>query len=309
MKVRIGTRGSRLALVQAEAVAGGLRKRGARVQIVSIRTSGDQLATVPLADFGGKALFIKEVEDALLAGHVDVAVHSLKDMPAALPPGLTLAAFPRREDPADVLVTRDGRGLDDLPAGARVGTSSLRRRVLLTRLRPDLRDEPIRGNVDTRLRKLAEGQYDALVLARAGLLRLGIEPPGMVRLPVDTFLPAAGQGILGVEARAGEGPLLELLATLDHTETRIQAEAERAFLHRLGAGCHTPVAGFARLDGPALSVAGFVASGDGATVLTAAVSGSPSGARALGEKLAEELLARGAGALLVADGTSREGER
>jgi len=309
MKVRIGTRGSRLALVQAEAVAGGLRKRGARVQIVSIRTSGDQLATVPLADFGGKALFIKEVEDALLAGHVDVAVHSLKDMPAALPPGLTLAAFPRREDPADVLVTRDGRGLDDLPAGARVGTSSLRRRVLLTRLRPDLRDEPIRGNVDTRLRKLAEGQYDALVLARAGLLRLGIEPPGMVRLPVDTFLPAAGQGILGVEARVGEGPLLELLATLDHTETRIQAEAERAFLHRLGAGCHTPVAGFARLDGPALSVAGFVASGDGATVLTAAVSGSPSGARALGEKLAEELLARGAGALLIADGTSREGER
>ena len=230
MKVRIGTRGSRLALVQAEAVAAGLRARGARVEIVAIRTSGDQLATVPLADFGGKALFIKEVEDALLAGHVDVAVHSLKDMPAALPPGLTLAAFPRREDPADVLVTRDGRGLDDLPPGARVGTSSLRRRVLLQRMRPDLLDVPIRGNVDTRLRKLADGQYDALVLARAGLVRLGIEPPAMVRLPVDTFLPAAGQGILGVEARAGEAPLLELLATLDHTETLIQAEAERAFL-------------------------------------------------------------------------------
>jgi hydroxymethylbilane synthase len=309
MKVRIGTRGSRLALVQAEAVAAGLRARGARVEIVSIRTSGDQLATVPLADFGGKALFIKEVEDALLAGHVDVAVHSLKDMPAALPPGLTLAAFPRREDPADVLVTRDGRGLDDLPAGARVGTSSLRRRVLLQRMRPDLLDVPIRGNVDTRLRKLAEGQYDALVLARAGLVRLGIEPSGMVRLPVDTFLPAAGQGILGVEARAGEAPLLELLATLDHTETRIQAEAERAFLHRLGAGCHTPVAGFARLDGAALSVAGLVASVDGATVLTATVSGAPAAARALGEKLAEELLARGAGALLVADGSHREGER
>jgi hydroxymethylbilane synthase len=140
MKVRIGTRGSRLALVQAEAVAAGLRARGAKVEIVSIRTSGDQLATVPLADFGGKALFIKEVEDALLAGHVDVAVHSLKDMPAALPPGLTLAAFPRREDPSDVLVTRDGRGLDDLPTGARVGTSSLRRRVLLQRMR-----RPARG--------------------------------------------------------------------------------------------------------------------------------------------------------------------
>lgn len=309
MKVRIGTRGSRLALVQAEAVAAGLRARGAVVEIVPIRTSGDQLAEVALADFGGKALFIKEVEDALRVGHVDVAVHSLKDMPADLPPGLTLAAFPPREDPADVLVTRDGRGLADLPAGARVGTSSLRRRVLLLRMRPDLRDEPIRGNVDTRLRKLAEGHYDGIVLARAGLLRLGIEPPGTLSLPVDQFPPAAGQGILGVEARAGEAPLLELLATLDHTETRIQAEAERAFLHRLGAGCHTPVAGFARLDGAALSVAGLVASVDGATVLTATVSGAPAAARALGEKLAEELLARGAGALLVTDGSHREGER
>ena len=309
MRVRIGTRGSRLALVQAESVAAGLRAHGAAVEIVPIRTSGDQLAQVALADFGGKALFIKEVEDALRAGHVDAAVHSLKDMPAALPAELTLAAFPPREDPADVLVTRDGRGLGDLPAGARVGTSSLRRRVLLLRMRPDLHDEPIRGNVDTRLQKLADGRYDAIVLARAGLLRLGIDPPEAVRLPVEEFLPAAGQGILGVEARAGEGRLLELLATLDHTETRIQAEAERAFLHRLGAGCHTPVAGFARLDGPALSMAGLVASVDGATVLTAAVSGAPSAARALGEKLADELLARGAGALLVVDGSSREGVR
>ena len=305
MKVRIGTRGSRLALVQAEAVAAGLRARGADVEIVPIRTSGDQLARVALADFGGKALFIKEIEDALLAGRVDVAVHSLKDMPAALPDGLALAAFPPREDPADVLVTRDGGGLADLPAGARVGTSSLRRLVLLRRLRPDLRGEPIRGNVDTRLQRLAEGRYDAIVLARAGLLRLGIEPRGARPLAVDEFLPAAGQGILGVEARAGEGPLLELLATLDHTETRIQAEAERAFLLRLGAGCHTPVAGFARLDGSALSVAGLVASEDGSAVLTGTVSGAPSAARALGEKLAEELLARGAGALLDADDQRR----
>jgi hydroxymethylbilane synthase len=310
MKVRIGTRGSRLALVQAESVAAGLRARGAAVEIVPIRTSGDQLAQVALADFGGKALFIKEVEDALLAGQVDVAVHSLKDMPAALPAGLTLAAFPPREDPADALVTRDGSRLADLPPGARVGTSSLRRRVLLRRLRPDLRDEPIRGNVDTRLQRLAEGRYDALVIARAGLLRLGITPAGATRLPVEEFLPAAGQGILGVEARAGEAGLLELLATLDHTETRIQADAERAFLLRLGAGCHTPVAGFARLDGAALSVAGLVASEDGATVLTGTVSGAPSAARALGEKLADELLARGAGALLDADGQRRrKGER
>ncbi len=305
MRVRIGTRGSRLALAQAESVAEGLRARGAEVELVPIRTSGDQLAQVALADFGGKALFVKEIEEALLAGRVDVAVHSLKDMPAALPPGLGLAAFPPREDPADVLVTRDGGRLADLPAGARVGTSSLRRRVLLMRLRPDLRDEPIRGNVDTRLQQLAAGRYDALVMARAGLRRLGLEPAGATPLPVDEFLPAAGQGILGVEARAGEGPLLELLATLDHTETRIQAEAERAFLLRLGAGCHTPVAGFARLNGSALSVSGLVASEDGRTVLTAAVSGPPSSARALGEKLAEELLARGAAAVLAADGERR----
>jgi hydroxymethylbilane synthase len=305
MRVRIGTRGSRLALAQAESVAAGLRARGAEVEIVPIRTSGDQLVQLALADFGGKALFVKEIEEALLAGRVDVAVHSLKDMPAALPAGLGLAAFPPREDPADVLVTRDGGRLADLSPGARVGTSSLRRRVLLMRLRPDLRDEPIRGNVDTRLQQLAAGRYDALVMARAGLRRLGLEPAGATPLPVDEFLPAAGQGILGVEARAGEGPLLELLATLDHTETRIQAEAERAFLLRLGAGCHTPVAGFARLNGSALSVSGLVASEDGSAVLTAMVSGPPSSARALGEKLAEELLARGAAAVLAADGERR----
>ncbi len=309
MKVRLGTRGSRLALAQAEAVAAGLRAQGADVEIVAIRTSGDQLAQVALADFGGKALFVKEIEEALLAGRVDVAVHSLKDMPAALPGGLHLAAFPPREDPADALVTRAGGGLATLPKGARVGTSSLRRRVLLRRLRPDLRDEPIRGNVDTRLQRLAEGRYDAIVMACAGLRRLGLAPAGAVALPPDEFLPAAGQGILGVEAREGDGALLELLATLDHTETRIQAEAERAFLLRLGAGCHTPVAGFARQDGAALSVSGLVASEDGGTVLTAMVSGAPSSARALGEKLADELLARGAGALLAADASRRREER
>ena len=309
MKVRLGTRGSRLALAQAESVAGGLRARGTEVEIVPIRTSGDRLAQAALADFGGKALFVKEIEEALVAGRVDVAVHSLKDMPAMLPGGLVLAAFPPREDPADVLVTREGGGLGSLPAGARVGTSSLRRRVLLQRLRPDLRDEPIRGNVDTRLQRLAEGRVDALVVARAGLARLGMEPPGAARLSEDEFLPAAGQGILGVEAREDDAALLELLATLDHTETRIQAEAERAFLLRLGAGCHTPVAGFARQDGSALAMSGLVASEDGRTVLTASVSGASASARALGAKLADELLAQGAAALLAADANRRREER
>jgi hydroxymethylbilane synthase len=309
VRVRLGTRGSRLALAQAESVAAGLRARGAEVEIVPIRTSGDRLAQAALADFGGKALFVKEIEEALVAGRVDVAVHSLKDMPAMLPGGLLLAAFPPREDPADVLVTREGGGLGSLFAGARVGTSSLRRRVLLQRLRPDLRDEPIRGNVDTRLQRLAEGRVDALVVARAGLARLGIEPPGAARLSEDEFLPAAGQGILGVEAREDDRALLELLAALDHTETRIQAEAERAFLLRLGAGCHTPVAGFARQDGSALGMSGLVASEDGRTVLTASVSGASASARALGVKLADELLAQGATALLDADANRRREER
>ena len=309
MKVRLGTRGSRLALAQAESVAGGLRARGTEVEIVPIRTSGDRLAQAALADFGGKALFVKEIEEALVAGRVDVAVHSLKDMPAMLLGGLVLAAFPPREDPADVLVTREGGGLGTLPAGARVGTSSLRRRVLLRRLRPDLRDEPIRGNVDTRLQRLAEGRVDALIVARAGLARLGMEPPGAARLSEDEFLPAAGQGILGVEAREDDAALLELLATLDHTETRIQAEAERAFLLRLGAGCHTPVAGFARQDGSALAMSGLVASEDGRTVLTASVSGASASARAPGAKLADELLAQGATALLAADANRRREER
>jgi hydroxymethylbilane synthase len=300
MRVRLGTRGSRLALVQAEEVATALRARGATVEVVTVRTSGDRLASVALADFGGKALFVKEIEEALLDGRVDVAVHSLKDMPARLPDELCLAAFPPREDPADVLVTRTGVGLDELPAGAVVGTSSLRRSVLLRAARPDIRAEPIRGNVDTRLQKLADGLYDGVVMALAGLRRLQLGLERARPLPLDTFLPAVGQGVLGVEARRRDGDLLALLRSVDDTETRVQAEAERAFLQRLGAGCHTPVAGLARLEGGALSVSGLVASLDARTLLTATVTGPVSSAERLGEKLADELLARGARAILEA---------
>jgi hydroxymethylbilane synthase len=305
MKVRLGTRGSRLALAQADEVAAGLRAGGADVEIVPIRTSGDRLERVALADFGGKALFVKEVEEALLEGRVDVGVHSLKDMPAALSPGLCLAAFPPREDPMDVLVTPGGGSLAELPAGAVVGTSSLRRRVLLQAARPDLRPELIRGNVDTRLGKLAEGLYDGIILAAAGLRRLELPLDGAWPLPVDIFPPAPGQGILGVEAREADGPLLELLHALDHTETRVQAEAERSFLRHLGAGCHTPVAGLARIKGGVLTVSGLVASVDGATMLRASVSGPPAAAERLGQKLADELLARGARAVLESSETDK----
>jgi hydroxymethylbilane synthase len=300
MNVRLGTRGSRPALVQCEQVAAALRAHGARVEVVVIRTSGDRLAQVALADFGGKALFVKEIEEALLASQVDVGVHSLKDMPAALPAGLVLAAFPAREDPADVLLTRGPGGWDGLPRGARVGTSSLRRRALVLARRPDLRPEPIRGNVETRIEKLGAGACDATILAAAGLRRLGLAPPHLTALPVEEFVPAVGQGILAVEAREADREVLELLRRLDDTRSRSEAVAERAFLERLGADCHTPVAGHARHDGSALTLTGVVASLDGLTVVRSQATGEPRKAEQLGASVAGELLAKGAKALLDA---------
>jgi hydroxymethylbilane synthase len=300
MKLRLGTRGSRLALAQCEEVADALRATGADVEIVVIKTSGDRLAQVALADFGGKALFVKEIEEALLGGQVDVGVHSLKDMPAALPAGLTLGAYPPREDPGDVLLTRAPGGWDALPAGAAVGTSSLRRRALVLARRPDLRTKPIRGNVETRVDKLAAGAYDAIVLASAGLRRLGVDPPHVTPLDVGEFVPAVGQGILAVEAREADREVLELLRRLDDTRSRSEALAERAFLSRLGADCHTPVAGHAQSDGSALTLTGVVASLDGTTMLRAGATGPSREAERLGVALADELLAKGAKALLDA---------
>jgi len=300
MKVRLGTRGSRLALVQCEQVAAALRAHGAEPEIVVIRTSGDRLAQAALADFGGKALFVKEIEEALLAGRVDVGVHSLKDMPAVLPEGLVLAAFPAREDPADALLARGPGGWDALSRGARVGTSSLRRRALTLARRPDLRPEPIRGNVETRMAKVTSGVYDATILAVAGLRRLGLTPAHLTPLPMEEFVPAVGQGILAVEAREADRELLELLERLDDTRSRSEAQAERAFLGGLGADCHTPMAGHARHEGSSLVLTGIVASVDGTTVLRARVAGPPAEAVALGAAAAGDLMAKGARALLDA---------
>lgn len=302
MRVRIGTRSSRLALAQAEPIATALRAGGIEVEIVAIRTSGDRLARVALADFGGKALFVKEIEEALIAGEIDLGVHSLKDVPAALPDGLCLGAYPARDDPRDVLVGRGPGGLAALPAGAVVGTSSLRRQVLLRTQRPDLRVEPIRGNVDTRLRRLAAGEYAALVVAQAGLNRLGVRAEHGSPLPPSTFIPAVGQGILGIEVRASDGRLLELLGRVDHTETRMEALAERAFLRTLGAGCHTPVAGWARVDGDRIVLVALVASRDGDRVLRRTESGPACAPEAVGARVARELLAAGAADLLRDDG-------
>jgi len=287
--------------VQTQSVADALATLGrVETEIVVIKTSGDRMAQAALADFGGKALFVKEIEDALQSGQVDLAVHSLKDMPAELPSGLCLAAFPPREDPRDSLVSRRGGGLDDLPAGAIVGSSSPRRRVLLLARRPDLRVEPIRGNVETRLAKLENGAYDAIVLAQAGLNRLGVTPAHTVTLAVEEFLPAAGQGILGLEVREDDGRARELLRRLDDARARTEADAERAFLVRLGASCHAAVAGHARLEGGALRMIGLVADPAGATVLRSSIDGPAAKAAAIGEELASDLLSRGARRLLEA---------
>jgi hydroxymethylbilane synthase len=292
--IRLGTRGSPLALAQARAVAARLRALGADVEVVPMRTEGDRLVDARLAAIGGKGLFVREIEEALRSGLIDGAVHSLKDLPAELPTGLTLAAFAEREDPRDVLVSRSGASFEDLPAGAIVGTSSPRRRALARALRPDLVVEPIRGNVDTRVRKLESGSWDAVILAAAGLHRLGLSPRHARPLDPAVFVPAVGQGIVAVEVRAADQPTRAWVDRIDHAPTRVCALAERACLGRLGASCNTPMAAHAVLDGSCLKMIGFVASEDGRQVLRGAESGTPDECLALGRRLAETLLAKGA---------------
>ena len=297
--IRIGTRASALALVQAGEVAAALRARGQDVEILPIRTEGDRLATARLATIGGKGLFVREIEDALLAGTVDVAVHSLKDLPAEFPDGLMLAAFPVREDPRDTIITRSAGGLSGLPPGAVVGTSSPRRRALVLAARPDLVVEPLRGNVDTRLRKLETEAFDAVILAAAGLKRLGLMPTHAEPLAVDTFVPAVGQGVLGLEARADDERVRTALAALDDRVTRACALAERAFLTRLGASCVTPVAGHASIESGTLVMRALVVSEDGQRILRARGTAALPEASSLGRRLAESLLGQGAATMVA----------
>jgi hydroxymethylbilane synthase len=293
--IRVGTRGSVLALAQARSVADALD--GEQVEIVPLRTEGDRLADARLAVLGGKGLFVREIEEALLRGEIDLAVHSLKDLPAESPAGLRLAAFPRREDARDVLVGRQPVTVATLPPRARIGTSSPRRRALLLAERPDLTVEPIRGNVDTRLRKLEAEGWDAIVLAAAGLRRLGLAPAHGQALDPEVFVPAVGQGIIAVESRAGDAKTQAALARIDDAATRACALAERAYLSRLGASCNTPMAAHARLQGGALRMAAVVASEDGRQLLRAGGSAAPGDAEKLGRDLADELLTRGAAAI------------
>lgn len=297
--IRVATRGSALALAQARAVGDRLAATGTRVEIVPMRTEGDRLAEARLAAVGGKGLFVREIEEAVLRGDADVAVHSLKDLPAELPRGLRLAAFPERADARDVLVSRRPQRFAELSEGAVLGTSSPRRRALALALRADLRVEPIRGNVDTRLRKLDSGDYDAILLAAAGLARLALTPRHVEVLGPDVFVPAVGQGVLAVEARDDDARTLGLLRALDHEPTRVAAGAERAFLSRLGASCVTPMAAHARLSGGRLLIDAVVASEDGRTLLRESADDAPARGEALGTRVAEALLARGAGAVVA----------
>lgn len=308
MTLRIGTRGSQLALFQANAVAALLAGRaGADTEIVVIRTSGDRLAEATLAQIGGKRLFVKEIEDALLTGEVDVAVHSSKDMPAVLPEGLDVAAVLPREDARDALVLPDGRiagtihdVVDALGREPRIGTSSVRRSAQLIRLFPGAHFAPIRGNLDTRLRKLDAGDFDAIVLASAGLRRLQHADRISAPLPVDACIPAPGQGIIAVEIRTADERVRALLRRINDRDAEIALAAERAVVTRLGGGCQMPIGAYATVAGDHLSVIAVVVSPDGARAERAHTTGSASEAAAVGAAAADGLLEAGAGEILDA---------
>jgi hydroxymethylbilane synthase len=284
--------------------AGHIRDRlmslhvGLEVEILGMTTTGDQILTSPLSRIGGKGLFVKELEDAMAQGRADIAVHSMKDVPMELPPGFALAAIGEREDPRDAFVSNRYPGIEDLPAGGIVGTSSLRRQSQLRARHPGLRIEMLRGNVGTRLRKLDEGRYDAIILAAAGLKRLGLDNR-IARLfePAES-LPAVGQGALGIECREDRTDLLELLARLNHSDTAVCVRAERAVSRSLGGSCQVPLGAYAELDGDRIDIAGFVAMPDGSRLIEARLGGSRDEPEQLGEQLARALTARGAREIL-----------
>jgi len=298
--LRIATRKSQLALWQAEHVAALLRgaHAGLEVELVPIVTQGDRILDRSLAAIGGKGLFIKELEVALEEGRADIAVHSMKDLPGEVPEGLTIAAVLERADARDALLTVKSAAFADLPRGARVGTSSLRRQAQLLAARPDLHIEPLRGNVDTRLRKLDAGEMDAIVLACAGLIRLGWEARISARLDTRISLPAVAQGVIGIECRRDDSRTHALVTGLDHAATRRAMDAERAFAQRLGGSCQSPIAAHAVLEGGRLTLDGLVAEPDGSQLWRESMSGSGDDPVALGGRLADKILAAGAGALL-----------
>ncbi len=296
--IKIGSRGSKLALWQAEWVQDQLQGKGLRVEIQKIKTTGDKILDVPLAKVGGKGLFVKEIEEALIRKEIDLAVHSMKDVPSEIPESLHLAAIPRREDPRDAVISRNGVKLADLPNEATIGTSSLRRQTQLAAFRPDLKFVMLRGNLDTRIRKLEEGNFDAIILAAAGLHRLGWKKLITEYLSPEIVLPAIGQGALGIECRRKDQETNTLIAFLNDSETVCTVSAERAMLIRLEGGCQVPIGGYSTLSEGRVTLKGLVASLDGKQIICESQTADASEASQLGIAVAESLLAKGADRIL-----------
>ena len=300
ISLRVGTRGSNLALAQSHWVREKIEAKypNVKVELVTIKTTGDKILDSPLSKIGGKGLFVKEIEDALLKNQIDVAVHSIKDVPAELPYGLCLSSFPEREDPRDALVSTGNKTLDKLPSGSKVGTSSLRRGAQLLNIRPDLRLVSLRGNVNTRLKKLESGDLQAIILATAGLRRLGFYDRITQVIPSEQILPAIGQGALGLEVRYNDKRTIDLLSFINHDATEIEVKAERALLKELKGGCQVPIAGFACVNDDNLRLQGLVAETDGTKVIRDEIAGERDQAEEIGVTLARRLLASGADSIL-----------
>ncbi|MGD0021134.1 MAG: hydroxymethylbilane synthase [Smithellaceae bacterium] len=295
MNLRIGTRGSKLALTQADFVAEKIKKiiPEAVIEIRIIKTSGDIMQDISLLKIGGKGVFVKEIEDALLSNTIDLAVHSMKDVPTEIPEGLEFAAILQREDARDILASRDNRKLEQMPKGAKIGTGSLRRSAQLLDILPDAVIVPLRGNLDTRLRKIETENLDGVIVAAAGMKRMGFVQRITQFLPVELMLPAVGQGALGLEVRAGDNELKKNLAKINHAPTNTEIAAERAFLRRLGGGCRLPIAALGKLERDKLSLEGLVAAPQGSGIVRDKVQGSVFEAEELGKRLAEMILERG----------------
>lgn len=298
-EIIIGTRGSRLALWQANFVADSLRHfTDAEILIKKIKTQGDKIFDSPLAKIGDKGLFVKEIELALSEKEVDLAVHSMKDVPTELPPGLIISSIMKREDPKDVLISKEGEYLSNLPKGVRVGTSSLRRKAQLLNFRPDLTIVDVRGNLDTRLKKMNSGNFEAMVLAAAGIDRMGWSDKISERIPTEVILPAVGQGAIGIETRENDDIINKLVEKINHGPTFTAVTAERAMMKKLEGGCQIPIGALGVIEGNLLNLTGIVASVDGERLIKDFISGKPSEAEELGIKLAEQMIKSGANEIL-----------
>ena len=299
-RVRIATRKSPLALWQAEHVKKCLQQvyPGIEVDLIKMSTQGDKILDTPLAKIGGKGLFVKELEQSLLNGRADIAVHSMKDVPVEFPPGLHLPVIMQREEPRDAFVSNNYKNFDELPSGARVGTSSLRRQTQLLANHASFEIISLRGNVGTRLKKLDQGDYDAIILASAGLIRLGLEERISDRIDTQQSLPAIGQGAVGIECRSDDADMIELISALNDKRTQICVSAERALNERLEGGCQVPIAGFAELENGTIKLRGLVGRIDGSEIIRGEISGKAEDAQRLGVELAEDLLSRGADVIL-----------